>query len=207
MGNALHLDFKLEDTEQRFMRTSMLLITVLAGVREHVGVYFLPSSSNKAVGTCPQRKGCANAPHAHSITAHLAVIEMHWCILVCVPKTRCCRKFSEKREEIHKMVDFLQTMGAAKATRVRSCPKRCPLGAQKEPALSSYLILWRMSHGAICSINTPAVINTVLRQPMAWQRLGGGGMEWERLQLWLSSLPYFSCHFVPVITPKMVAGL
>lgn len=95
MGNALHLDCKLEDTEQRFMRTSMLLITVLVGVRQHVGVYFLPSSSNEAVGTCPQRKGCANAPHAHSITAHLAVIETHWRILVCVPETRCCRKFSE----------------------------------------------------------------------------------------------------------------
>lgn len=83
---------------------------------------------------------------------------------------------------------------------------------QKSRRFSSYLILRRMSHGAICSINTPAVINTVLRQPMAWKRMGGGGgggggVEWERLQLWLSSLPYFSCHFVPVITPKMVAGL
>lgn len=78
------------------------------------------------------------------------------------------------------MVDFLQATGAAKATRVRSCPKRCPLGAPKEPALSSYLILRRMSHGAICSINTPAVINTVLRQPMAWKRMGGGGGGWGR---------------------------
>lgn len=119
------------------------------------------------------------------------------------------QKVSRKRAETHKMVAFLQTMGAAKATHVRSCPKRCPLGAQKEPPLSSYLIIRRMSRGAICSINTLAVINTVLRQPMAWKRLGGGGgdVEWERLQLWLSSLPYFSCHFVPVITPKMVAGL
>lgn len=208
---ALHLPSKLEDSEQRFMRSScMLLITALVGVRQHVGVYFLPSSSNQAVGTSPQCKDGANAPRAHSITAHLAVIEKHWRILVRIPETRRRRKFSGKCVEIHKMVDFSQTMGAAKATRVRSCPKRCQLGAQKEPACSSDLNLRRLSHGAICSINTPAVINTVLRQPMAWKRLregGGGGVEWERLQLWLSSLPYFSCHFVPVITPKMVAGL
>lgn len=91
----MHLLSKLEDTEQRFMRSSMLLITALVGVRQHVGVYFLPSSSDEAVGTCPQRKDCANAPHAHSITPHLAVREKHWSILVCIPGTRCCRKFPE----------------------------------------------------------------------------------------------------------------
>lgn len=71
----------------------------------------------------------------------------------------------------HKMADSSQAAGAANATRVRSCPKKCQLGAAKEPPVSSYLLLRRVSHGAICSIKTPAVIKTVLRQPMAWKRL------------------------------------
>lgn len=91
----MHLPSKLEDSEQRFVSSSMLLITALVGVRQHVGVYFLPSSSNQAVGTSPQCKDGANAPRAHSITAHLAVIEKHWRILVRIPETRRRRKFSE----------------------------------------------------------------------------------------------------------------
>lgn len=41
--------------------------------------------------------------------------------------------------------------------------------------VSSYLIPSCASHGAISTINALAVINTVLRQPMARKRSGGGG--------------------------------
>lgn len=129
---------------------------------------FLPSS----VGTCPQRKDGANAPRARSITAHLAVIEKALAYSGSHPRNQAPQKVFRKST---KWWISPQTTGAAKATRVRGCPERCQLGAPKEPAPSSHLILRRMSHGAICSINTPAVINTVLRQPMAWKRLREGG--------------------------------
>lgn len=39
-------------SKQRFMRTSMLLITALVGVKQHAGVYFLPSSSDEHACGC-----------------------------------------------------------------------------------------------------------------------------------------------------------
>lgn len=86
-----------------------------------------------------------------------------------------------------------QTPGAAgkfsgnewKSTRWWICRSRSDTRAQlpeKMPARRSkracaFLLSHpsRVSRGAICSINTPAVINTVLRQPTAWKRLGAEG--------------------------------
>lgn len=72
--------------------------------------------------------------------------------------------------------------------------------------VSSYLIPSRMSLGTISTINTLAVINTVLRQPIARK---GSGPTWSggRCSAGYPHSPFFSCHFVPVLTPKMVAGL
>lgn len=144
----------------------MLLITALVGVKEHAGVCFL------SVPAC----GCLNAPRAHSM-APCRVTEKHRRTLVSIADARVAQKLFRGCAGIHKMVDFLQAKGAAKAALVRSCPGKCQLGARNQPPVSSYLVLRRMSHGAICSINTPAVINTVLRRPMAWKRLGGAGQR------------------------------
>lgn len=164
----------------------MLLITPLVGVKQHAGVCFLPSSSTEAVGTRPRLR-----ERAPSIAPPL-LVEKHRRALVSVADAQVVRKLFRGCAGIHKMVDFSQAKGAAKATLVRSCPEKCQLGARNEPAVSSYLVLRRMSRGAICSINTPAVINTVLRRPMAWKRLGGGvgGAATRSGEGWSSGCPH-----------------
>lgn len=138
--------------------------------------------------------GCVNAPRTQSIAPRL-VVEKHRRTLVSIPDTQVLQKLFRRCTRIHKMVDFLLTKGAAKATLVRSCPEKCQLGARNEPAVSSYLVLRRMSHGAICSINTPAVINTVLRRPMAWKRLGAGQREVGKVGALAVLTPLFQLPF------------
>lgn len=101
------------------------------------------------------------------------------------------------------------TTGAMKSAQEPQLPLKMP-ACQRSKAtgstVSSYLIPSRTSLGAISTINTLAVINTVLRQPMA--RKGSGPTQsGGRCSAGYQRSPFFSCHFVPVLTPKMVAGL
>lgn len=102
---------------------------------------------------------------------------------------------------------------ASLSTSVRKKGKKKRKKGATGAAVSSYLIPSCESHGAISTINALAVINTVSRQPMARKRSGGGERGAGRgggavfVSLAILSPSSFSCHFVPVITPKMVAGL
>lgn len=173
------------------MRTSVLLITTLVGAWQHVGVFFLPSSSNGAVGTCPRR---AKTVRGRSTCAFgNGSPRRDW-------KSTGAFWFLAPRKPA--AAESFQGAGRKSAKwwisarrRRHGCPKKRPLGAQKEPALSPpppvSSFAARLA-GTIGSINAPAVINTVLRQPTAWKRLGGRGRgegERGRLRLWLSSLP------------------
>ncbi len=98
--------------------------------------------------------------------------------LINIPETKQSKRVFRASVEIRKMVDRRRLQrddrhnesdaGAAAALKNASLPTQKATSS----TVSSYLILSRVSLGAISTINTLAVINTVLRQPMA--RKGSG---------------------------------
>lgn len=166
------------------MKTTMLLITAHRGCQGACRCFSFFSRHQTKLSAHACSVNRVNAPHAEIMPVEQIVTRGNqnpWNNLISVPETKQSKEFSKRLWKFTKwsIVSVCSvTTGTTKASQEPQLPLKMPACRHSKATgstVSSYLIPSRMSLGAISTINTLAVINTVLRQPMA--RKGSGGQH------------------------------